>query len=282
MSSLPVLCRGPGVEVQRCHIECSVVPPPRRCATVRRGVAGWVVAMDDRISVIRDLIEGELSSAGDGGGLLKRVCVTAARTLAASGAGISVISETGARGVYAASDPLTERIEELQFVLGEGPCWDAFATRRPVLIPDLDGESAARWPVYAPAAHNRGVRAVFSFPLQVGAVRLGVLDVFRDRVGLLDDDELVDAFTFADVTMTALLDEHEDPATTKLGDGLTEAVEHRAELFQAQGMVMVQLGVPIAEALVRMRAYAYVHGRRLDEVARDVLDRRLRFDRDRP
>ena len=238
--------------------------------------------MDDRVAVIRDLIEGEPHSGGDGGGLLQRVCVAAARTLAASGAGISVISETGARGIFAASDPLTEHIEELQFVLGEGPCWDAFATRRPVLIPDLDGESAARWPVYTPAAHDSGVRAVFSFPLQMGAVRLGVLDVFRNRTGLLNDDELADAFTFADVTMTALLDEHEDPATTRLGDGLAEAVEHRAELFQAQGMVMVQLGVPIAEALTRIRAYAYAHGRRLDEVAHDVLDRRLQFDRDRP
>jgi GAF domain-containing protein len=238
--------------------------------------------MDDRVAMIRSLIDGEPASPGNGVGLLQRVCVAAAHTLAASGAGISVISETGARGVYAASDPLTEHIEELQFVLGEGPCWDAFATRRPVLIPDLDNEVPARWPIYTPAVHDSGVRAVFSFPLQMGAVRLGVLDVFRQRTGSLSDDELSDALTFAEVTMTALLDEHEGAATTDPGDGLAEVVEHRAELFQAQGMVMVQLGVPIGEALARLRAYAYAHGRRLDEVARDVVARRLHFDRDRP
>jgi hypothetical protein len=151
-----------------------------------------------------------------------------------------------------------------------------------VLIPDLDNEVPARWPIYTPAVHDSGVRAVFSFPLQMGAVRLGVLDVFRQRTGSLSDDELSDALTFAEVTMTALLDEHEGAATTDPGDGLAEVVEHRAELFQAQGMVMVQLGVPIGEALARLRAYAYAHGRRLDEVARDVVARRLHFDRDRP
>jgi ANTAR domain-containing protein/GAF domain-containing protein len=238
--------------------------------------------MDERLAKIRDLIEGESASPANGAGLLPRVCTAAARALAASGAGISVMSEAGARGVYAASDPLTDHLEELQFVLGEGPCWDAFATRRPVLVPKLGGEAAHRWPMYTPVAHDSGIRAVFSFPLQMGAVRLGVLDVFRQQTGSLSDDELVDALTFAQVTMTALLEQHEDPATASLGDGLTEAVEHRAALFQAQGMVMVQLGVSIGEALARMRAYAYAHGRRLDDVARAVLDRKLHFDRDRP
>ncbi|MEV6600095.1 GAF and ANTAR domain-containing protein [Actinoplanes sp. NPDC051346] len=238
--------------------------------------------MDDRAARIRTLIEGEPPSPGNPGALLRRACTAAADTLTASGAGISMMTEAGARGIYAASDPLTEHMEELQFVLGEGPCWDAFASRRPVLIPDLDRESPARWPMYTPAAHDSGIRAVFSFPLQMGAVRLGVLDVFRKRSGPLTGDELVTALTFAEVTMTALLDQHEDAATKGLEGDLAETVEHRAELFQAQGMVMVQLGVPIGEASARIRAYAYAHGRRLDDVARDVVERRLHFDRDLP
>jgi GAF domain-containing protein len=236
--------------------------------------------MDDRAAQIRILIDGEQPPPGDEAGLLRRVCAAATHSLAASGAGISVMTEVGERGLYAASDPLAERMEELQFVLGEGPCWDAFASRRPVLVPDLDRESPARWPMYTPAARDGGVRAVFSFPLQMGAVRLGVLDVFRNRTGSLTGDELVNAFTFAEVTVTALLDQHEDAAMKGLEGGLADAVEHRAELFQAQGMVMVQLGVSIGEAMARMRAYAFAHGRRLDEVARDVLARTLQFDRD--
>ncbi|WP_203751488.1 GAF and ANTAR domain-containing protein [Actinoplanes cyaneus] len=234
--------------------------------------------MDDRLAMIRDSIQAVPSSPGTG--LLHRVVAAATGALAASGAGVSVMTESGERGVYAASDPLTERMEEMQFVLGEGPCWDAFTLRRPVLVPDLDGESPDRWPMYRPAAWDSGIRAVFSFPLQMGAMRLGVLDVFRRRTGSLAGEELATALAFAEVTMTALLDQHEE-AGTGAADGLLDAGEHRAEVFQAQGMVMVQLGVPIAEAMVRMRAYAFAHGRRLDEVARDVVARRLDFGRDR-
>jgi hypothetical protein len=136
--------------------------------------------------------------------------------------------------------------------------------------------------MYTPAAHEGGVRAVFAFPLQIGAARLGVLDLFRECVGPLTGDELPLALTLADVTVAALLDRQEDGSAGYADDDLAAAVEHRAELFQAQGMVMVQLGVTINEALARMRAYAYAESRPLGEIARDVVARRLRFDQDHP
>jgi GAF domain-containing protein len=259
----------------------SVVAPARQDVAVPRGPEQGA-AVTDRVDMIRNLIDHQPLPQGSGSGLLYRVCTAATQTLAASGSGISMMTEAGARGVYAASDPLTERIEELQFVLGEGPCWEAFSLRRPVLVPDLGGVSPARWPMYLPAVQDSGIRAVFSFPLQMGAMRLGVLDVFRKRTGSLTRDELADALTVAGVAMAALLDRHEEAAASGSGDGLADAGEHRAELFQAQGMVMVQLGVSIGEAMARMRAYAFVHGRRLDEVARDVVARRLHFGRERP
>jgi hypothetical protein len=213
-------------------------------------------------------------------GALRRLCSAAAGALAASGIGVSVLAEDGARGVAAASDPASERIEELQFVLGEGPCIDAFTSRRPVLVPDLTDEAANRWPAYTPAAHDEGVRAVFAFPLQVGAARLGVLDVFRARAGPLTGTELRQAFAFTDLAVRTLLDGQDDAIPGAAADGLDEAIEHNAELFQAQGMVMVQLGVPLAEALVRIRAYTYAENRCLTDVARDIVARRLHFDPD--
>jgi len=211
---------------------------------------------------------------------LQRLCSAAAGALAASGAGVSVMAEDGARGIAAASDPASARIEELQFVLGEGPCIDAFASRRPILVPDLSDGPAHRWPAYTPAAHDEGVRAVFAFPLQVGAARLGVLDVFRARAGPLTGDQLRQAFAFTDLAVRTLLDGQDDAIPGAAADGLDEAIEHSAELFQAQGMVMVQLGLPLAEALVRIRAYTYAENRRLTDVARDIVARRLRFDPD--
>jgi hypothetical protein len=230
----------------------------------------------------RALIAGQRDPSGRGGtaGLLRRVCGVAVQTLSACGAGVTVMTGDGGRGVGAASDPGSARLEELQFTLGEGPCIDAYASRRPVLVPELVDGAMTRWPAYAPAAHENGVRAVFAFPLQIGAARLGVLDVFRDRAGALTADELRQAVLLAEVTVAALLDQHEHGGTVAGVDDLDEAIEDRAELFQAPGMVMVQLGVSIGEAMARMRAYAYAENRRLSEVARDTVARRLRFDPD--
>jgi hypothetical protein len=240
--------------------------------------------MDDRYARVVALIARQPAGPAGGGlpGFLQRLCTAAVGALAASGAGLSVLVDDGVRGLSTASDPVTERIEDLQFVLGEGPCIDAFAARRPVLVPDLTNGAGARWPVYTPTARDSGVRAVFAFPLQVGAARLGVLDVFRPRPGPLSTDELRQAFTFAEVAVTTLLDGQEDALSSPAANGLDEAMDSRAQLFQAQGMVMVQLGGSLTEALARMRAYAYAENRPLTDVARDVVARRLHFDRDHP
>lgn len=239
----------------------------------------------DRIARVRALIAAQPSGAEPGDGVvteLRRLCRAATEALSGSGAGLSVMAEDGLRGVTAASDAATEHLEELQFLFGEGPCIDAFEARRPVLVPDVMDSAVHRWPVYTPGVHERGVRAVFAFPLQIGAARLGALDVFRTRHGSLTADELGQALTFADVAVTVLLD---GQALARPGDaasGLAEAFDGRAELFQAQGMITVQLGVTLAEALARIRAHAYAENRPLRDIARDIVDRRLRLARDEP
>ncbi|GIF01834.1 GAF and ANTAR domain-containing protein [Paractinoplanes rishiriensis] len=215
-----------------------------------------------------------------GGGAVSRLqtlCADATRALSAVGVGVSVMAADGGYGMAAASDLATERIEELQFTFGEGPCVDAFASRRPVLIADLDDQGARRWPVYTPAVYKAGIRAVFAFPLQVGAAQLGVLDVFRTHAGTLSRAEIGQAVAFSDLAVTTLLDGQDQAHGEHDVDG---AIEHGAALWQAQGMVMVMLGVTLAEALVRLRAHAYTTGRRLSEVAADVVAGRLHFDRD--
>ena len=215
---------------------------------------------------------------------MAELCRAAARELSASGVGLSVMTTDGALAIAAASDAATARIEELQFALGEGPGIDAAAARRPVLVAEFDHAAMRRWPEYGPAADEAGIGAVFAFPLQVGAAHLGVLDVFRNHPGGLSRTEISAAFTAGARAVSALLDGQE--RATILGgaqsDGLDQAFGHRAEVFQAQGMVMVQLGRSLADALVRMRAHAYAHDRRLGEVAADIVARRLTFDRDPP
>ncbi|MCO8271575.1 GAF and ANTAR domain-containing protein [Actinoplanes sp. TRM 88003] len=238
--------------------------------------------VDEFLARVTGLVADEPARPGDRqgvAGILRRLCSAAERALSASGAGVSVLAGGGMRGVAAVSEPAYELLEELQFSLGEGPCLDAFAGRQPVLVPDLSDGAMVRWPGYAPALHGRGVRAVFAFPLQIGSARLGALDVFRARTGSLTDDEFREALTFADIAVTTLLDGQARAAPGAAADGLDdEVVGQRAELFQAQGMVAVQLGISLVDALARLRAYAYAEDRALGDVARDVVARRVAFD----
>ncbi|GHJ43471.1 GAF domain-containing protein [Catellatospora sp. TT07R-123] len=242
------------------------------------------MTVDDRYAQVEGLISREPASGGeDGGGIaeMRRLCNAAVRALAARGAGVTVMARGGLRGMTAASDPAAEKLEELQVTLGEGPCREAFEGRRPVLVPDLADGAMARWPVYAPEAQAGGVRAVFSFPLQVGAARLGVMDVFRGRAGMLSPEELALALAFAEVAVATLL-RRDGGRPYPAEDWLDRSMGSRAELFQAQGMVSVQLSVGLAEAMVRIRAHAYAHDRRLPDVAADIVARRLRIDGPRP
>jgi GAF domain-containing protein len=239
---------------------------------------------DDPYAVVVDLINRQPVLATDlvgVGGRLRRLCAAVAGALSATGAGISVLAEDGVRGISAASDAASDRLDELQFILGEGPCIDALATRRPILVPDFDQAAMMRWPGYAPAVQQGGARAVFAFPLQVGAARLGALDVFRIVPGRLSVTELALALVFAEVAVATLLDGQDGTPAGGAG-GLDDEVEHHAELFQAQGMVMVQLGVSLAEALIRIRAFTFAENRSLHDVATDIVERRLHFDRNQP
>ena len=144
------------------------------------------------------------------------------------GAAISLTSGQGTAGVVAASDERSRRIDELQFSAGEGPCYDAVLHSRPVLTPDLAAEEG-RWPGYASTAIEAGVAGVFAFPLQVGALCLGVLDVYAVRPGSLSDDQIAAALACARRAIEILLDG---------APGLGDQIDHRAEIYQAQGMVM--------------------------------------------
>lgn len=203
---------------------------------------------------------------------LQRTCRAAARGVGADGAGVCLWAGEGGLMTAAASDDHFLQVEDLQFTVGEGPCLTAHAERAPVLLPDLRETWSTAWSTYPRAALELGVRAVFAFPLQLGDVRLGVLDVYRETPGALTARALSLATTFAEVTFLDLLD---DMVETEDPDELVDSVAaNRYEIFQAQGMVMVQLGVSATDALLRLRAHAFATGLPLAQIARDVIARR--------
>jgi hypothetical protein len=206
---------------------------------------------------------------------LEHVCTAAMAATATDGAAVAVALMASPRETLYTSSRIASDAEDLSLTLGEGPCVEAL-NGAPVLVPDLgSSQSLTRWPTFAPAAMRAGICAVFALPLQIGAIRLGVLDLYRAEPGELDRDRLLDALVLADTACAVLLGSTErDPS-----GGAPEPVQH-PEVHQATGMVSVQLGVTVALALARLRAHAYAHERRLRDVARDVVARRLRFHPD--
>lgn len=194
-------------------------------------------------------------------------------TLGVSGVGVTVGAEGGGELVWR-SDDVAVALDELQFTIGEGPCVEAAAGAQ-VFEADLAGSQPGRWPGFTAAALELGVRAVFALPLAFGPVRLGVFELHRDRPGALAGDALGDALAFVQAAAAELA---EIPAAQALALELEESAFPRRRVHQAAGMISVQAGVSVAEALVRLRAYAYSHGRPVSEVAGDVVERRLRFD----
>lgn len=216
------------------------------------------------------------------------LCDVCAEVTAMSGAGIMLMSGDVPRGSVCSSDRVSALIEDLQYSLGEGPCVDAYQQDRPVSEPDLAdqggpsgadgaGRGEARWVAFTPAAVAAGARAVFGFPLRVGDIRIGALNLYRDSPGPLDDEQYADALVLAGVAARAVLVMQADAPAGRLGAELEAGSDFRFVVHQASGMVSAQLDVSVAEALVRLRAFAFAHDRPLAAVADDVVARRLRF-----
>jgi hypothetical protein len=211
------------------------------------------------------------------------VCSAAVDGVDVDGVGVTVMISPSVRETVNATDPVATGLEELQLTLGQGPCVDTFAVGGPVLAFDLSApEYLARWPAFTPAALGIGARAVFALPLQVGAIRLGVMDLYRVRPGGLTPHELADALAYAETVCMLLLDAAAgaQPDSAELAWSRDDASSRDAVVHQATGMVLVQLGTSADAAFARLRAHAYAHDRRLSDVARDVVERRLRFDPD--
>ena len=194
-----------------------------------------------------------------------------------NGAGVMLMSGDIARGSLCTSDEVSRLVEELQYTLGEGPCIDAYQQDKVVAEPDLADPVTRRWPAFAPAALAAGVRAVFGFPLRVGTVHLGALNLYRDVPGPLTGDQHADALVVADVAARWVLEAQAGAPLDTVAEGLEAGADFHFAVHNAAGIVSVQERISLTEALIRLRAFAFSSDRLLANVARDVISRRLRL-----
>jgi GAF domain-containing protein len=207
-----------------------------------------------------------------------RLCEVCPGIVGANGAGVMLMSGDVPRGSLCSTDEVSQLIEDLQYALGEGPCVDAYQQDKVVTEPDLAHPATRRWIAFSPPAIEAGVRAVFGFPLRVGTVRLGALNLYRDSPGPLSADQHADALVVADVAARWVLEAQAGAPPDAIARELEIGADFHYIVHNAAGMVSVQLGISVAEALIRLRAFAFSSDRVLADVARDVVSCTLRLN----
>lgn len=211
------------------------------------------------------------------------LCAPFIAALPVGGAALSVLASSAGQSTMCASDDTAARLDELQFDLGEGPCWDAMSTRRPVLHPDLAVDGMAAWPLFTNAlqqdAVGSDVVAIYAFPLFVGSLDIGAVDLYSTSDRPLEKSQVTDATHLASLAAWQVL--RRILADNDLDSDLdTPSTLGRREVHQATGMILAQLDISAADAALLLRAHAFSSGRTVAEVANDVIERRIDFAAD--
>jgi hypothetical protein len=196
------------------------------------------------------------------------------------GGAVALLSSAGVRAVFYASDDASMALETLQIDVAEGPCVDAGQGRSPVLIGDIrdSGEGIAeRWPFFLPRADALGVRGVFAFPLRIGSIVLGTLELYRTSAGRLERRQLSTALRAADDMGAAMVHLGRQSGAEGAPVDVETIGRSAATVHQAAGMVMVQMDCTIDEAMAQLRACAFAEGLSLLSLSADVVQGRRRF-----
>ncbi|MHA6757005.1 ANTAR domain-containing protein [Streptacidiphilus sp. PAMC 29251] len=213
--------------------------------------------------------------AKDHRGALADTTAAAGGALGVDGLAVSLVTSGDLTELLWCAEGAARQFQDLQLTLGEGPGPEAVRTGAMVWVPDLTQISARRWPALALEAPGLTARAVFCFPMAIGAIKVGVLTAVRDTPGPLTHRQADDALVLA-AALTARCLNSEEPDAGALMDPLCDLQD--AVVHQATGMLSIQLSVPLPTALLRLRAHAYSSGRTITSISKDVVDRRLRLD----
>lgn len=222
------------------------------------------------------LTAARLESAG-GETLPMRICLGCVVALPIDGAALCLSGKELARESIAASGESAARIEQLQMTVGEGPTLEALTSGSPILVADLGSvEYSMRWPALIQGVGDIEPRALFAFPLQIGAARLGALTLSRRAPGRLPITVLAETLRVADVISLLLLGS-DGRLVDDFDERWLEGPLWTRQVHQATGMLIAQLGVDAEEALVRLRAFAFAEDLSLSQAAEAVVDRRTRL-----
>jgi hypothetical protein len=224
-----------------------------------------------------------ISGAGTALAAADQLCCACADLLDVDGASISLTYAGTTRGTFGSSGEMCRRLDELQFTFGEGPCLDSVRDGAPVLVADLNDPGERRWPAFSEGLLAAGVHAVFALPVAIARDHIGALDLFKRDSGPLTAADLAGGLLAAQLAALPLLDlmtaDVDWDTAAHGGDGWDRLASlERVEVYQATGMIIGALGVGPAEALVRLRAYAFAHRMTVSELAWGLVERKIPLD----
>ena len=207
---------------------------------------------------------------------LHGLSVDSVEIIGAEAASVMLADTRGGLRLVASSQERMRLLELFEIQSAQGPCLDAFGSGQPVQA--SAAESRSRWPVFAPQASEAGFQAMCAVPLRARTDTIGALNLFRGNDEPFSDTELEIARAMAQVATIALIQERAIRERSMLVEQLQAALRSRVVIEQAKGMLAEHLSTSVDGAFQLLNKYARDHNRRLTDVARDVVNRRVPHD----
>ncbi len=185
------------------------------------------------------------------------------------GAGLMLADSDHHLRNVAVSDDRLEHLEELQIRHHEGPCISAFEERTLVGAQDLTTDT--RWPQFSAAAVSRGVRAVLASPLPYNQDAVGVVAVLSDKRHPWSAEDELALLAFTDLAALLIASMMVTEQQSELALQLQGALNTRAVIEQAKGVLIGQRGLTAHAAYQQLRDQARSQRRKLAVVAAEVV-----------
>jgi GAF domain-containing protein len=176
--------------------------------------------------------------------------------------GISIVHGDGI-DTPVGSDETLNRIDELQFVLKEGPCFDALHSYEVVHSRDVARDS--RWPEWGPlVAQETGVASIISYCLYTTQDPLGAMNLYSTTTDAFDADDISNGHALAAHVAVAL-------AASQNVEHLEMAISTRTVIGRAEGILMERFAMPADQAFAVLRRVSQGRNVKLNRVAEELV-----------
>ena len=206
--------------------------------------------------------------------LLAHRCV---EILDVAAAGLMLLAPEGDLRVVASSSEEMRLVELFELQSQEGPCPDCYRTGEPAVTENLAADDS-RWPRFGPVAREAGFLSAQALPMRLRGVTIGTLNLFRAKVGTLEESDVVAAQALADVATIAILQHRAAIQAHLVVDQLNHALNSRILIEQAKGILAERAGLDMEGAFSWLRKHARNHNLLLVDVAQSIIDGKLAPD----